>query len=549
MEENKVNEIQKRQYQTVFEELKKLVKGFSSAPFLFIGAGFSRRYMNTPSWEELLTYCSGITREDAPNISFKFYEMNASYSKEEDRLPAIASEIKKDFDKKWLGDKNFRQNHPIDDNESDPFHAFVSQYIGTFEWDKNTYKNEIDNFKNVCGSSIAGIITTNYDCLLDKFSNFTVYVGQSELLVSDPQELAEIYKIHGCITKPNSIILTKEDYDEYRKKTQYLSAKLITIFMEHPIIFLGYSLKDSDILELIKTITGCFDSKDEQKLKKFQNRLFFVDYKPDEVPAISEYGIKYDNYDLLITKRIQVSDFDIIYRSLLNYRQKISVKTLRVFKKGFVEFTKTNKPNEYIQLMDIDNDRLNGKDLALYFGLKNQIQGLVGKTISELFLDILYDNFGYTPDEILYTFIPSKISSNPGLPVCKYIALSKRNSILPEKIKPPKDINSFLSETVKNRKKTIREERSFMEIFNDYSDNLSKATSHMLYIPEEKMTVESLKEVLFAIFNKKPHLLDSKEKNLVGAKANVKKLIRILDFQLYKERAMERLESIDQSTP
>lgn len=541
--------IEKEPYQKISEELRKIVKAFSSAPFLFIGAGFSRRYMNTPSWEELLTYCAGITREDDPSIAFKYYEMNALYSNEEDRLPAIASAIKKDFDEKWLGNKSFRLNYPIKNDKADPFHAFVSQYIETFEWDKITYKNEIDNFKNVCGSSIAGIITTNYDCLLDKLSNFTVYVGQSELLVSDPQELAEIYKIHGCITKPNSIILTKEDYDEYRKKAQYLSAKLITIFMEHPIIFLGYSLKDSDILDLIKTIIGCFDSSDEQKLKKFQNRLFFIDYKPEESPSISEYGIKYDNYDLMTTKRIKVPDFDIVFRGLLNYRQRISVKTLRVFKKGFVEFTKTNKPNEYIQLMDIDNERLNGKDLALYFGLKNQIQGLVGKTISELFLDILYDDFGYPPDEILYTFIPSKISSHPGLPVCKYIALSTRNSSLPEKIKIPEDINSFLSKTVRNKKKTIKEERSFMEIFNDYPESLSKATSHMLYIPEEKITVEGLKEVLFAIFDKNPQLLDSKEKNLVGAKADVKKLIKILDFELYQKRAMEKLKSIDQSTP
>ena len=40
------------------EEFIKFVKAKKSAPFLFLGSGFTKHYLNTPTWEELLAHFS-----------------------------------------------------------------------------------------------------------------------------------------------------------------------------------------------------------------------------------------------------------------------------------------------------------------------------------------------------------------------------------------------------------------------------------------------------------------------------------------------------------
>ncbi|HFM5027939.1 TPA: SIR2 family protein, partial [Escherichia coli] len=108
-------------------------------------------------------------------------------------------------------------------------------------------------------ANIDGIITTNWDVFLETlFPKFTTFIGQDGLITGRSHGIAEIYKIHGCCTEPNSLILTSSDYDKYRKKNPYLSSKLLTMFIERPVIFLGYSLTDEHIAEILEDIVSCF---------------------------------------------------------------------------------------------------------------------------------------------------------------------------------------------------------------------------------------------------------------------------------------------------
>lgn len=72
---------------------------------------------------------------------------------------------------------------------------------------------------------------------------------------------------------PNSLVLTEEDHQTFDKQNPYFVAKLLPIFIEHPIIFLGYPLRDKNIVKLLGAIVDCLTTENTGKL---QNRLIFV---------------------------------------------------------------------------------------------------------------------------------------------------------------------------------------------------------------------------------------------------------------------------------
>ena len=86
--------------------------------------------------------------------------------------------------------------------------------------------------------------------------------------------------------KPSSIIINKQDYHNFIEKSAYLSAKLLTIFLENPIIFIGYSLNDANVRRILSSIAECLE---EDQLEKLKDRLIFIEWNDtDEEDTISE---------------------------------------------------------------------------------------------------------------------------------------------------------------------------------------------------------------------------------------------------------------------
>ena len=100
----------------------------------------------------------------------------------------------------------------------------------------NKEKELFQNLKN----KVSAVITTNYDQFLEKeiFNNdYTVFRHQYELFSADSYNSAEIYKIHGCVTDADSIIITEKDYKEFTDSRKLVIAKMLTLFSESPIVF------------------------------------------------------------------------------------------------------------------------------------------------------------------------------------------------------------------------------------------------------------------------------------------------------------------------
>lgn len=119
---------------------------------------------------------------------------------------------------------------------------------------------------------MSAIITTNYDTFLENevvlISDFQVYVRQHELFSADSYNIAEIYKIHGSVTDAESIIITEDDYNHFKDSRKLIIAKMLTLFAESPIIFMGYSMTDEDVRNIIEDFLSCLSEEQLVDIRK-----------------------------------------------------------------------------------------------------------------------------------------------------------------------------------------------------------------------------------------------------------------------------------------
>ncbi len=66
----------------------------------------------------------------------------------------------------------------------------------------------------------------------------------------------QVLKVHGCITRPYSIVATQSDYDMCLSKNPLIFNKLKDLMATKTFIFIGYSMRDEDFREIWETITG-----------------------------------------------------------------------------------------------------------------------------------------------------------------------------------------------------------------------------------------------------------------------------------------------------
>jgi hypothetical protein len=277
-----------------------------AAPFLFVGSGFSRRYLGLEDWAGLLArFC-------APIREFGYYS-----SKGNGALPLAASYMAQDFNEWWWAapeTAESRKAFAADvKTQSDALKFEIAKYMASFSLEnarESEFGNEFLEFSEV---AVDGIITTNWDYLLEElFPDYKVFVGQGELLFSNPQAIGEIYKIHGSAADPKSLVLTDEDYAEFSSKNPYLAAKLVTIFVEHPIVFLGYSITDPHIRAIITSIAQCLT---QDKIAAFQENLIFVQRVSDgEAPSIEKTAIQSGAFSVTMMVA-KISSYSQVYWS------------------------------------------------------------------------------------------------------------------------------------------------------------------------------------------------------------------------------------------
>lgn len=521
------------------DDLKRHIETFATSPFLFIGSGFSRRYIDLPTWEYLLVEMCNRLGLSKP---YEYYRSNANSD-----LPEIASLMGLDFNEIWWSAPSFQDSRNSFQKDAksrmSPLKYEICKRINENSAlvSNATIDNEIRLLKKI---NIDGIITTNWDNLVEElFPDYKKYIGQEELIFSDLYAIGEIYKIHGCTSCANSLVLTTDDYKNYQDRNSYLAAKLLTIFMENPIIFIGYSLDDKNIQNILKSIIKCLTKDNVEKLR---DRLIFCQWSNLPItPSLSDSTMLISDTVIPI-KLIKLHDFVDLYTVLANNKKKLPTKVLRQMKEMVYDFVKTNNSKQKVFVTDnLDNiEDIHKAEFVWGIGLRDKLaeQGIKGIELKDILKDIvLNNNSKWESSTICKLALPIMVNGKY-VPYFKYLKnanfLNKDGKIdedteivefTPDfinKVNKVKPENFYPTSSYKNKKAEInRNYKSFLELKNGCKNNHLHIMVYTPLLSIDKINPEDLRQYL----EENMSLIDDSKNG-----THFRKLICLYDYLKYR---------------
>lgn len=403
-------------------------------PVLFVGSGISKRYLyHYPDWNELL--------------SLSFHKINDDpfqYQKYKDQLirqglsdfevnTKLASIIEDQFNAAFY-DRKIKldrvRNPSWVQRGISPYKMFISKYFKKMSlYHSSKTDDEIIKFQAL-KNKISAVITTNYDLFLEQYifsTDFKVFVHQNELFSSDSYNIAEIYKIHGSVTDAKSIVITESDYNHFSESRKLIIAKMLTLFAESPIIFLGYSFTDENVQLIISEFLGCLTSVE---LEHIDEHFVFISYKKNEntLKEIKRTVTTKKGIEIPITE-IQTDNYSLVYDTLNRITPGISparIRETRMIVKTIVDqsISSQDASSVIVGLDDLSNINLSNKPLAIAIGYRESIlnkygYGMLADDI--IFEDILLNNKHFDSNNMCLERFKS-IACTRLLPVFKYAA-------------------------------------------------------------------------------------------------------------------------------
>lgn len=361
------------------DNIKECLSNMECQPILFLGSGISRRYFDAPNWDELLK----MLAENCP-IAKKYGYYKQTYGSSIE-IGTKLSEVYKEW--AWSdGEKEFPKEYFSDRYKSDIF--IKSKIVDLLEQITPKSIDEIPLFKHEINSlqeiKPYAIITTNYDKFIETiFPDYTPIVGQ-KVLNSQYTSIGEIFKIHGCISEPESLVFTKEDYDIFRSKKKYLSAKLLTFFLEHPLVFIGYKAGDPNIQAILSDIDEILSSNNQ-----LVPNIYIVNWS-ENIDGNQQYPVEkiinLENDKSIRINGIVANDYKWIYEAFTNDEaiERVNPKLLRALLSRTYNLVRADIPKRRIEIDYVTLERALDDDSEI-----NKIYGITSVSNPEAF------NFAY----------------------------------------------------------------------------------------------------------------------------------------------------------
>lgn len=407
-------------------DIKELFKNFKKRPVAFIGSGLSKRYLNSPTWEELLKNCFKVYNDN--DAEFGLLKINYK-----NNYPKIAYLIEKDFNyyfvknvitksNKELYNIYFQNKQLIDSGSISPLKLYISYKLKDLKTNE-IYKQErlsLTSFLNKC----ANIITTNYDELLEHNCDYSTIVGHNKLILDECVGYGEIYKIHGSVSDPNSLILTEDDYNKFNDKKSFYHARLLLSFIEQPIIFIGYSITDNYILNILSDVDSNLTDRQKNILA---TRIIFIDYSSEaNTPKITVVREK----NISMTK-ITTNNFKMIYElATNNITPSLPVSILKTLQESIKNLIYSQNNKDAVPVIKLSDASDNIR--AIYIG-ENYISdnSSLFKPI-DLLNDIIFEDSRLPSYDSIIEIIykeKSRFQRDAYIPLYKYFYNSKYNTV------------------------------------------------------------------------------------------------------------------------
>ncbi|QHS55456.1 SIR2 family protein [Mucilaginibacter sp. 14171R-50] len=310
--------------------ISEFISQYKNHPVLFIGTGFSLRYLrNSYTWDGLLAKIAFDLKGNNE------YYLDIKASSEENgkyKFEMISSKLEMEFNRQLQEERNgkfkdindiFYENMAKGVNLS-RFKIYISQIFSTLDF-RPEKADELSELKKI-RKNISSIITTNYDNLIEQTFEFNKLIG-NDILLSNPY--GSVYKIHGCRTLPGKLIITTEDYQIFFQKYELIRAQLLSLFIHNPIIFFGYSIGDENIKSILKTIFTYIEPNSEQA-KKIRANFLLVEYDSGSMSnEIVEHDIDMEGFSTIRINKIRTDNFSAIYNSISSLQLPISAMDVR----------------------------------------------------------------------------------------------------------------------------------------------------------------------------------------------------------------------------
>lgn len=170
--------------------------------------------------------------------------------------------------------------------DSDVLHDYIAEQIRTFEREAEKHRDKDYNPYTALGKlPIRRFVTTNYDLELDmmvrakfdddrEINSFTQesHGNLAGFAVVGLEQLADsIFHCHGSCEKPQTIVASEADYQEWYLTQRKSSAttfrqSLDLVLSSNPVLFIGFGMEDDDLLRPLRVFHADDPERKEARL-------------------------------------------------------------------------------------------------------------------------------------------------------------------------------------------------------------------------------------------------------------------------------------------